>query len=248
MSFNDYGVRHDNQIKFRNSTRHTNDRMENALEGKSYSKGGLNVKHLRKLLAANGKSTEGSRADLLERLEELVHWDFTPLGKGYKPRKGVRAAYDAKYGDGLFAELNLKEGEVQEVRPGVFEGKNLTYWSDEEEDFVPPEHDTDCDQFGVCKPCHDMGECYPKEDGSMCKYCNELLGTSNIPPKMQTLLAMFNGRRQLPGRHQIGHGNHPNPGEIKQHKHELLAALENSNLPLWAINQYNEWVIETSNR
>jgi len=176
MSFNDYGVRHDKQIKFRNSTRHTNDRMENALEGKGYSKGGLNVKHLRKLLAANGKSTEGSRADLLERLEELMNWDFTFPLRAYKPRRGVRAAYDAKYGDGLFARYNLKEGEVQEVRPGVFEGKNLTYWSDEEEGWVPPEpdHDTDCDQFGVCKPCHDMGECSPQEDGSPCKYCERI--------------------------------------------------------------------------
>jgi hypothetical protein len=79
-------------------------------------------------------------------------------------------------------------------------------------------------------------------------YQTLLLRTSNLPPEMQTLLAMFNGGRRLPGRHQIGHGNHPNPGEIKQHKDELLAALEDSGLPLWVINQYKEWVIETSNR
>jgi hypothetical protein len=99
---------------------HPYDRIINALEGKWYSKGGLNVPHLRELLAVNGKSTEGSRADLQERLEELMNRDFTPAGRAYEPRRGVRAAYDAKYGDGSFARVNLQEGDITEVRPGVF--------------------------------------------------------------------------------------------------------------------------------
>jgi ankyrin repeat protein len=113
---------------------HPYDRIINALEGKWYSKGGLNVPHLRELLAVNGKSTEGSRADLQERLEELMNRAFTPAGRAHEPRRGVRAAFDAKYGDGSFARGNLQEGDITEVRPGVFEGKNLTYYSDEEED------------------------------------------------------------------------------------------------------------------
>jgi hypothetical protein len=40
--------------------------------------------------------------------------------------QGVRAAFDAKYGDGSFARGNLQDGDITEVRPGVFEGNVLS--------------------------------------------------------------------------------------------------------------------------
>ena len=71
------------------------------------------------------------------------------------------------------------------------------------------EHDPDCDQYGHCKPCCDMGECYPQEDGSPCKYCSKKAKVETLEMKTVMVILVYTGDGAAPDDTQLIVWRHP---------------------------------------